>query len=103
MHHPGDAVLNIFNHKTNSPDAEIIGVGDSPKPDQAERMFMRYDHVITGAFISRPNRFIAYCEIDGRTEKCHVKNTGRCNELFSGALSSIDVVGHGYIRSLSRI
>lgn len=33
-------------------------------------------------FISRPNRFIAHIEMDGRTETCHVKNTGRCRELL---------------------
>lgn len=33
-------------------------------------------------FISRPNRFIAHIEMDGRTEICHVKNTGRCRELL---------------------
>ena len=43
---------------------------------------MRYDHIVPGIFINRPNRFVAYCEIDGKTEKCHVKNTGRCRELL---------------------
>lgn len=33
-------------------------------------------------FLSRPNRFIAHIEIDGRPEICHVKNTGRCRELL---------------------
>lgn len=36
-----------------------------------------------GRFLRRPNRFIAYVEIDGREELCHVKNTGRCRELLS--------------------
>ncbi len=31
-------------------------------------------------FASRPNRFVAEIELDGRTEICHVKNTGRCQE-----------------------
>lgn len=43
---------------------------------------MRYENIVKGKFLSRPNRFIAYAEIDGRTEKCHVKNTGRCRELL---------------------
>lgn len=43
---------------------------------------MRYDNIHKGTFISRPNRFIANVEIDGRTEVCHVKNTGRCRELL---------------------
>ncbi len=32
--------------------------------------------------MSRPNRFIAYVEIDGEEQVCHVKNTGRCKELL---------------------
>ena len=43
---------------------------------------MRYDNIIHGRFISRPNRFIALCEVDGKVERCHVKNTGRCKELL---------------------
>lgn len=37
---------------------------------------MRYDRVTTGTFVSRPNRFIAEVEVDGRIETVHVKNTG---------------------------
>ena len=37
---------------------------------------MRYGRIVGGRFLNRPNRFIAYCEVDGRIEKCHVKNTG---------------------------
>ncbi len=43
---------------------------------------MIYNNIKEGRFISRPNRFIANIEIDGRTEVCHVKNTGRCRELL---------------------
>lgn len=43
---------------------------------------MKYQKVIPGRFLSRPNRFIAQCEIDGQTETVHVKNTGRCRELL---------------------
>lgn len=43
---------------------------------------MRYPNITEGKFISRPNRFIAEVEINGRTEKVHVKNTGRCRELL---------------------
>jgi sugar fermentation stimulation protein A len=41
-----------------------------------------YDNICEGIFLSRPNRFIAEVEIDGKTERCHVKNTGRCKELL---------------------
>lgn len=43
---------------------------------------MKYSNVVKGSFIDRPNRFIANCEIDGKSRVCHVKNTGRCKELF---------------------
>ncbi len=43
---------------------------------------MNYDKISKARFLSRPNRFIAYVELDGRIEKCHVKNTGRCRELL---------------------
>ena len=43
---------------------------------------MYYPHIVPGRFIERPNRFIAYVEIRGQTETCHVKNTGRCRELL---------------------
>ena len=44
---------------------------------------MNYGQMAPGRFLARPNRFIAHIEIDGRTEVCHVKNTGRCRELLS--------------------
>ncbi len=43
---------------------------------------MKYQHIKRGIFLSRPNRFIAYVKVDGREEKVHVKNTGRCRELL---------------------
>lgn len=43
---------------------------------------MRYDNIHKGKFLSRPNRFIANVEIDGKAEVCHVKNTGICKELL---------------------
>lgn len=43
---------------------------------------MRYENMVPGTFLRRPNRFIAHIEIDGKEEICHVKNTGRCRELL---------------------
>lgn len=43
---------------------------------------MRYENIVKGRFIQRPNRFIAYVDIDGGQQKVHVKNTGRCRELL---------------------
>ena len=48
---------------------------------------MRYANMVAGFFRKRPNRFIAYVEIDGQEQVVHVKNTGRCRELLvPGAL-----------------
>jgi len=43
---------------------------------------MEYGKMAEGRFLSRPNRFIARVEINGKEEICHVKNTGRCRELL---------------------
>lgn len=43
---------------------------------------MKYEHMMPATFIERPNRFIAYADLDGSRIKCHVKNTGRCQELL---------------------
>ena len=43
---------------------------------------MKYDNILEGIFIKRPNRFIAHVEINGMEEVCHVKNTGRLGELL---------------------
>ena len=43
---------------------------------------MRYDKISEAVFLSRPNRFAAHVEREGRQEICHVKNTGRCRELL---------------------
>ena len=43
---------------------------------------MKYECVVRGTFLSRPNRFIAKVEINGKEETVHVKNTGRCREIL---------------------
>ena len=43
---------------------------------------MRYENMVPGVFLARPNRFVAHVEFNGQTEVCHVKNTGRCKELL---------------------
>ena len=43
---------------------------------------MTYKNIVSGRFISRPNRFIAKVNINGQEETVHVKNTGRCKELL---------------------
>ena len=43
---------------------------------------MRYQSVISGRFLDRPNRFIAHVETADGIQTVHVKNTGRCRELL---------------------
>ena len=43
---------------------------------------MKYEHVVKGFFVSRPNRFVANVVIDHQPVSAHVKNTGRCKELL---------------------
>lgn len=43
---------------------------------------MEYKETVRGIFLKRPNRFIAHVLIQGREERVHVKNTGRCRELL---------------------
>ena len=38
--------------------------------------------IVKGKFLSRPNRFIAIVEVEGKEITVHVKNTGRCRELL---------------------
>lgn len=43
---------------------------------------MQYFSVIPAVFLERPNRFVAYVNVNGKIEVAHVKNTGRCRELL---------------------
>lgn len=43
---------------------------------------MKYSNIVKAKFISRPNRFIAHVELEGKEITVHVKNTGRCKELL---------------------
>lgn len=43
---------------------------------------VRYQNIVRGTFLDRPNRFVAQVEIDGQVQTVHVKNTGRCRELL---------------------
>lgn len=43
---------------------------------------MDYTEVIPATFVSRPNRFIALCEVQGKVVKAHTRNTGRLRELL---------------------
>lgn len=44
---------------------------------------MKYSNIVQAEFIERPNRFIAYVNVDGHRERVHIKNTGRCRELLT--------------------
>jgi len=43
---------------------------------------MKYERIEKAVFLERENRFVAYVELEGKREKVHVKNTGRCEELL---------------------
>ena len=43
---------------------------------------MKYQNIIKATFVTRPNRFIAYCKVEEQMVIAHVKNTGRCKELL---------------------
>lgn len=56
---------------------------------------MIYNQVIKAKFIRRINRFIAEVDIQGQIETVHVKNTGRCKELFiEGVTCYLEVAGN---------
>lgn len=44
---------------------------------------MKYEKILVGEFLSRPNRFIAMVCLGGEEVVVHVKNTGRCRELLT--------------------
>lgn len=48
---------------------------------------MKYNSIVKGIFLSRPNRFIAKVLVDGKEETVHVKNTGRCKELLTDGVT----------------
>ena len=54
---------------------------------------MKYQNITEAGFISRPNRFIAKVEPEGKEISVHVKNTGRCRELLiPGCIVFLDKV-----------
>lgn len=60
---------------------------------------MRYDNIHEATFLRRLNRFAAEVRIDGRIERVHVKNTGRCAELLVEGNRAYLVKSHNPNRS----
>lgn len=56
---------------------------------------MKYNNIRKARFLSRPNRFLAYVDLDGEEVVCHVKNTGRCKELLIPGESTVFIEDHG--------
>lgn len=56
---------------------------------------MKYNNIRKARFLSRPNRFLAYVDLDGEEVVCHVKNTGRCKELLIPGESIVFIEDHG--------
>jgi len=53
---------------------------------------MKYERTIKGTFIRRLNRFIAEVQAGEKTERVHVKNTGRLKELLvAGAEVGLEI------------
>lgn len=60
---------------------------------------MKYNKIVEGIFLKRPNRFIAQVMINGEEETVHVKNTGRCKELLQpGAKIILEDCSHNLNR-----
>lgn len=52
---------------------------------------MTYNNIREAVFVIRKNRFTAEIQIDGKTQVCHVKNTGRLRELLvPGAICFVE-------------
>ena len=56
-------------------------VGKGNEMNRAEPA-IKYENTVPGRFVRRVNRFVAEVMIDGKTERVHVKNTGRLRELL---------------------
>ena len=55
---------------------------------------MKYESIIKGKFVERPNRFVAVVEVEEELHRVHVKNTGRCRELLvPGAIVYLEDFG----------
>ena len=72
----------LSNIELMSAEDATMGVADKGCKNEVYNQ-MKYNHIVTGEFVDRPNRFIAHVMIDGRQETVHVKNTGRCRELLT--------------------
>ena len=46
------------------------------------KSMIHYENTVPGIFVRRVNRFVAEVLTDGKTEKVHIKNTGRLKELL---------------------
>ncbi|BBB92704.1 sugar fermentation stimulation protein A [Methylomusa anaerophila] len=62
---------------------------------------MKYDNIIKGVFIERPNRFLARVTVDGSEQTVHVKNTGRCKEILLPGVEVILEVANNPARKTS--
>lgn len=45
-------------------------------------MAIQYPVIKKGRFVSRPNRFVIFMEMDGKIVKAHMPNPGRMRELL---------------------
>ena len=52
------------------------------------KSMIHYENTVPGIFVRRVNRFVAEVLTDGKTEKVHIKNTGRLKELLGDKVYS---------------
>ncbi len=69
-------IRNLFSSVQKFRERKLI------KPFSGYGGHLKYENIICGKFIDRPNRFIARVDIGSKSENVHVKNTGRCRELL---------------------
>ena len=81
----------LEGHPTQQISAGSLSVGKEPVPKLTGHKKgnmsrtapkIQYENTIPAIFSRRVNRFVAEVLIDGRTERVHVKNTGRLRELL---------------------
>ncbi|MCQ2522390.1 MAG: DNA/RNA nuclease SfsA [Lachnospiraceae bacterium] len=59
---------------------------------------MKYNKIVKGIFVDRPNRFIAHVLVEDVLETVHVKNTGRCKELLLPGVAVILEISENPLR-----
>ena len=57
-------------------------ISAGPTGQSGPKPTVHYENTVPGIFVRRVNRFVAEVQTGGKTERVHVKNTGRLRELL---------------------